>query len=201
MTPQRMLQDVLLMKRNNINAVRTSHYPNAPAWYALCDRYGIYVLDEANNESHGYGSGETAESFPMAKTGPRAWLTAAAVWSSMTIIMPRLLRFRLGNESGFGRNLDAERDWIKTHYPEFPVSYEPGGSAADSDFYAPMYTTVAPDSGDLSQIGQRPSDVPGGIRLLPRQRHRCAGKSISPTRPNQQGHAVLPCSPVAKRSS
>ena len=141
MTPQRMLQDVLLMKRNNINAVRTSHYPNAPAWYALCDRYGIYVLDEANNESHGYGSGE------------RQLISDGEDWTESMVDRGRrmverdknhasIFAFSLGNESGFGRNLDAERDWIKTHYPEFPVSYEPGGSA-DSDFYAPMYTTVA----------------------------------------------------------
>lgn len=151
-TPERMLQDVLLMKRNNINAVRTSHYPNVPGWYALCDRYGIYVLDEANNESHGYGSGE------------RQLISDGEDWTENMVDRGRrmverdknhasIFAFSLGNESGFGRNLDAEREWIKTHYPEFPVSYEPGGSA-DSDFYAPMYPPAADIPASYREFGK-----------------------------------------------
>jgi len=59
-TRRRMIEDIRLMKQNNINAVRTAHYPNAPAWYDLCDRLGIYLIDEANIESHGMGYGEAS---------------------------------------------------------------------------------------------------------------------------------------------
>jgi beta-galactosidase len=137
-TTERMLQDIKLMKQHNINAVRTSHYPNVPEWYDLCDRYGLYVLDEANIESHGYGANEeqrisTGEDF-----------TAAHVSRVSGVIErdknhPSVFIFSMGNEAGFGRNFVAARAWAKGHYPEFVISYESGDSI-HSDVFSPMYT-------------------------------------------------------------
>ena len=151
-TVERMIQDIKLMKQYNINAVRTSHYPNVPQWYELCDRYGIFILDEANIESHGYGANEeqrisTGEDF-----------TAAHVERvSRTIERdknhPSIFIFSLGNEAGVGRNHAASREWAKTHYPEFIISYEPGRSR-HGDTYSPMYTKPDRMEPDWEKYGQ-----------------------------------------------
>ncbi|HUE81179.1 MAG TPA: glycoside hydrolase family 2 TIM barrel-domain containing protein [Pyrinomonadaceae bacterium] len=137
-TTERMIREIKLMKQHNLNAVRTSHYPNVPEWYELCDRYGLYVLDEANIESHGYGANEeqrisTGEDF-----------TAAHVERVSRLIErdknhASVFMFSLGNEAGVGRNLAAAREWAKNHYPEFMIAYEPGQSR-HGDAYSPMYT-------------------------------------------------------------
>ena len=78
-----MIRDIKLMKQNNINAVRTCHYPNDPDWYDLCDRYGLYLIDEANIESHGMGYGpESLAKRP--ELGARPTSTASSAWSSAT---------------------------------------------------------------------------------------------------------------------
>jgi len=137
-TAERMIEDIRLMKQHNINAVRTCHYPNDPRWYDLCDRYGLYVLDEANIESHGYGKNEeqrisTGEDFTAAHI-ERVGRTIERDKNHASIFM-----FSLGNEAGTGRNNAAARDWAKTHYPEFAIAYEPGDSR-HGDAYSPMYT-------------------------------------------------------------
>jgi beta-galactosidase len=137
-TVERMVEDIRLMKQHNLNAVRTSHYPNDPRWYELCDRYGLYVLDEANIESHGYGANEeqrvsTGEDFTAAHV-ERVARTIERDKNHASIFM-----FSLGNEAGVGRNLAAAREWAKTHYPELPIAYEPGESR-HGDAYSPMYT-------------------------------------------------------------
>jgi beta-galactosidase len=126
------------MKQHNINAVRTSHYPNVPEWYDLCDRYGLYVLDEANIESHGYGANEeqrisTGEDFTDALVSRFAGTIERDKNHASVFI------FSMGNEAGFGRNFVAARAWAESHYPEFVVSYEPGNSI-HSDVFSPMYT-------------------------------------------------------------
>ncbi|MEZ5428353.1 MAG: glycoside hydrolase family 2 TIM barrel-domain containing protein [Pyrinomonadaceae bacterium] len=137
-TRERMIEDIRLMKRNNINAVRTSHYPNVPEWYDLCDRFGIYVLDEANIESHDYGANQeqrisTGEDFTEAHVERvRRMIERDKNHASIFI-------FSMGNEAGVGGNFEAARGWMKSHYPEFPVSYEPGNSR-HGDFFSPMYT-------------------------------------------------------------
>lgn len=136
-TTERMIQDIKLMKQNNINAVRTSHYPNVAEWYALCDRYGLYVLDEANIESHGYGANEpqrisTGEDYTEAHVD-RVRRTIERDKNHASIFI-----FSLGNEAGIGRNHEASRAWAKTNYPEFIISYEPGNSV-HSDILCPMY--------------------------------------------------------------
>ncbi|HEX8920898.1 MAG TPA: glycoside hydrolase family 2 TIM barrel-domain containing protein, partial [Pyrinomonadaceae bacterium] len=138
MTTERMIQDIRLMKQHNINAVRTSHYPNVTEWYELCDRYGLYLLDEANIESHGYGANEeqrisAGEDFREAHV-ERVSRTIERDKNHACVFM-----FSLGNEAGVGRNFAAARQWAKTHYPEFNISYESGDSRY-GDVFSPMYT-------------------------------------------------------------
>jgi beta-galactosidase len=137
-TREMMLKDILLMKRYNINAVRTSHYPNDERWYHLCDEYGLYVQDEANIESHGYGANEKqrisdSEDFTDAHV-ERVRRTVERDKNHASIFL-----FSLGNEAGWGRNLDAARAWVKANHPELVLVYEPGASV-HSDAFNPMYT-------------------------------------------------------------
>jgi beta-galactosidase len=136
-TRERMIQDIKLMKENNINAVRTSHYPNVPEWYELCDEYGLYILDEANIESHGYGWGEKQ------RISDSDDFTAAHVDRiSRTMERdknhPSIFAFSMGNEAGWGRNFEAARAWAKQHHPEFFLVYEQHDSI-HSDVLSPMY--------------------------------------------------------------
>jgi len=137
-TTERMIQDIKLMKQNNINAVRTCHYPNVPEWYALCDRYGLYVLDEANIESHGYGANE-AQRISTGEDYTEAIVDRVRRTIERDKNYPCIFIFSLGNEAGIGRNPQAARDWAKTNHPEWIISYEPGDSR-HSDVFCPMYT-------------------------------------------------------------
>ncbi len=138
-TPERMRQDILLMKQNNINTVRNSHYPNAPAWYDLCDQYGIYLIDEANIESHGM----MGSSNDLAKNP--AWLDAHM---NRTVRMverdknhPSVTIWSLGNEAGDGSNFEATYAWIKQRDPSRPVEYEKAKEKPHTDIVCPMYGT------------------------------------------------------------
>lgn len=137
-TRERMIEDIVLMKRYNINAVRTSHYPNTEAWYELCDEYGLYVQDEANIESHGYGANEKqriseGEDFTEAHVDRvRRMIERDKNHASVFL-------FSLGNEAGWGRNFEAARSWVKTNHPEVVLVYEAGASV-HSDAFNPMYT-------------------------------------------------------------
>ncbi len=140
MTRERMLQDIRLMKQNNINAVRSCHYPNVPEWYALCDEYGLYVIDEANIESHGMGYEERT----LAKVP--AWGPAQL---DRTIRMFErdknhacIITWSLGNEAGFGENFIRDYQWLKQHDSTRPVQYENPRSAETSDIVCPMYPGV-----------------------------------------------------------
>ena len=140
MTRERMLQDVRLMKRNNINAVRTSHYPNDPEWYALCDRFGIYVLDEADIESHGYGANER-QRISEGEDYTENHVDRVSRMVERDKNHPSIFAFSLGNEAGIGRNLEAAKAAVKASHPEFNISYEAGRSM-HGDFYSPMYPRV-----------------------------------------------------------
>ena len=141
-TVEQMLRDVQLMKRNNINAVRTSHYPNTPAWYDLCDTYGIYVIDEANIESHGMG-------YEPAKTlgNNPAWRTAHLDRTMRMVERdknhPSIVIWSLGNEAGDGVNFEATSAWIHQRDPSRPVQYERAGQKPHTDLVVPMYTPPA----------------------------------------------------------
>lgn len=135
-----MRRDIELMKRNNINAVRTSHYPNVPRFYELCNEYGLYVIDEANIESHGMGYGEAS----LAKDPD--WKLAHL---DRTIRMverdknhPSIIIWSLGNEAGNGVNFEAAYDWIKRRDPSRPVQYEQAHEAANTDIVVPMYARI-----------------------------------------------------------
>ncbi len=137
-TTERMIQDIKLMKQNNLNAVRTCHYPDVAEWYALCDRYGLYVLDEANVESHGYGANEV-QRISNGEDYTEAIVDRVRRTIERDKNHPSIIWFSLGNEAGVGRNFEAARNWAKTNHPEFLISYEPGDSR-HSDFLCPMYT-------------------------------------------------------------
>jgi beta-galactosidase len=133
-----MLADIRLMKQFNINAVRASHYPNDPRWYELCDEYGLYVVDEANIESHGI-------SFDADKTlaNKPEWQDAHLDRTRRMVERdknhPSVIVWSLGNEAGDGINFQATYAWIKRRDPSRPVQYEPAERRAHTDIYVPMY--------------------------------------------------------------
>ena len=137
---ERMVQDILLMKANNINTIRTSHYPNDPEFYNLCDYYGIYVIDEANAESHAQGYGENS----LAK---RADFKEATVTRTRNMYErdknhPCVIIWSLGNESGNGVCYEAAYDWLKAQDRTRPVQYERALYDRNTDIVAIMYPTA-----------------------------------------------------------
>lgn len=140
-SPERMLQDIQMMKKFNINAVRTCHYPDANLWYDLCDKYGIYVVAEANIESHGMGYGEST----LAK---RADYAKAHMERNQRNVQrgfnhPSIIFWSLGNEAGFGPNFEAAYRWIKSEDTSRPVQYEQAHGNEFTDVYCPMYADYA----------------------------------------------------------
>lgn len=119
MTEERMLQDLRLMKAANVNAVRLSHYPNTPRWYALCDSIGLYVMDEANCETHGLRG--TLASTP---DWGAAFLDRAIRMAERDKNHPSVVFWSLGNESGYGPNHAAMAAWLHEMDPTRPVHYE-----------------------------------------------------------------------------
>jgi beta-galactosidase len=134
-----MLNDIRVMKENNINAVRTSHYPNDPLWYEYCDRYGLYVVCEANVESHGMGFKEES---PAKSTG----YTLAHLERNLRMVEafknhPSIIFWSMGNEAGNGINFEKCYDRIKKRDPSRPVQYEGAHEAPNTDIVCPMYAT------------------------------------------------------------
>ena len=146
-----MIADIRLMKQSNINAVRTSHYPNDPRWYELADAYGLYMFDEANNETHINRIDEAGKpNIP----GDRPELRDPLLWRMRNMVdrdknHACVIAWSIGNESGVGSNLQAMYDWAKDHDPTRPVSYQDAtGSGSrivptelsdfDGDFYPPV---------------------------------------------------------------
>ena len=143
MDEETMRRDILLMKQHNFNAVRCSHYPNHPLWYRLCDRYGLYVVDEANIETHGMEPMNRLSSDPV-------WLPAMSERVTRMVQRdrnhPSIIIWSLGNESGHGVNHDALYRWIKSNDPTRPVQYEGGGAnSTATDIICPMYARVDQD--------------------------------------------------------
>lgn len=137
----RMLQDIKLLKQNNINAVRTSHYPDDPKWYELCDRYGIYLIDEANIESHGIGyhPDRTLGNKPEWK---KAHLDRTIRMVERDKNHPSVILWSLGNEAGDGINFDATSAWIHERDPSRLVHYERCGEREITDIVCPMYAPI-----------------------------------------------------------
>lgn len=149
-TAEEMVSDIKLMKQYNINAVRTSHYPNDPLWYELCDEYGLYVIDEANLETHGtWRYGQRHEEWDNVP-GCKPWWTAAVIDRANSMLQrdknhPSVLIWSLGNESYGGENFVKMHDFLKEKDPTRLVHYEGvfhhRASEAASDMETQMYTS------------------------------------------------------------
>lgn len=138
-----MEQDLRLMKQHNFNAVRCAHYPNHPAFYSLCDKLGLYVVDEANIETHGM--------MPMGRLArdpewSHAFLERVSRLVCRDFNHPCIIIWSLGNESGYGAAHDAMYNWVKRNDPSRPVQYEGGGAATPAtDIICPMYARTDQD--------------------------------------------------------
>jgi beta-galactosidase len=137
-----MMKDIRLMKEANINTVRTCHYPNDPVWYDLCDEYGLYVIDEANVESHGMGYD------PDRTLGNQPDWMAAHLNRTQRMVErdknhPCVVVWSLGNEAGNGCNFVATYNWIKNRDHTRPVQYERAELAYNTDIYCPMYDGIS----------------------------------------------------------
>jgi len=133
---ERMKQDIRIMKELNINAVRTCHYPDDPRWYDLCDEAGLYLVAEANLESHGMGYGEGT----LAKRDDFAQMHLERNQANVLTLRnhPCILIWSLGNEAGYGPNFEKCYEWIKT-VDSRPVQYEQAGHWGKTDIFCPMY--------------------------------------------------------------
>ena len=138
-SPERMLQDIRIMKENNINAVRTSHYPNDPLWYDLCDIYGIYVVGEANVESHGMGYGEKSLAKQPEWEKPHVERNVRNVERNFN--HPSIIFWSLGNEAGDGVNFAAAYKAVKDLDTSRPVQYERSRPGENTDLFVPMYAS------------------------------------------------------------
>lgn len=135
-----MEKDIKLMKQHNINTVRNSHYPTHPYWYQLCDRYGLYMIDEANIESHGMGYG------PASLAKDSTWLPAHMDRTQRMYERsknhPAIVIWSLGNEAGNGINFERTYDWMKSVEKSRPVQYERAEQNYNTDIYCRMYRSV-----------------------------------------------------------
>ena len=138
---QRMIQDIMMMKRMNINAVRTCHYPDDPRWYDLCDKYGLYVVAEANQESHGfqYGDDAAAKKPEFAKQ----IMERNQHNVSMFFNHPSIVTWSMGNETVMGDNFLQAYKWIKSQDKTRPVQYEQARRGEGTDIFCPMYYPVS----------------------------------------------------------
>ena len=138
---QRMIQDIMMMKRMNINAVRTCHYPDDPRWYDLCDKYGLYVVAEANQESHGfqYGDDAAAKKPEFAKQ----IMERNQHNVSMFYNHPSIVTWSMGNETVMGDNFLQAYKWIKSQDKTRPVQYEQARRGEGTDIFCPMYYPVS----------------------------------------------------------
>ncbi len=150
-----MVKDILLMKQFNINTVRTAHYPDDPQWYELCDQYGIYVIDEANIESHGIGyrPEDTLANKPEWK---KAHLDRIISMVERDKNHPSVIIWSMGNEAGDGTTFEAASEWIHRRDPSRPVHYERAGRRPHTDIVCPMYSRI----GSIVKYAQEKQDRP-----------------------------------------
>ncbi len=172
-TREDMLRDVLLMKQHNINTVRTSHYPNDPYWYELCDRFGLYVIDEADLETHGFGY-QPPDIPPCWPAWRRAFVDRAARMVERDKNHPSVIIWSLGNEAGYGPNHDAMAAWIRRRDRTRPIHYERAGAAPVVDIASVMYPELERLRQEARRADPRPfllceyahamGNGPGGLR-------------------------------------
>ncbi|SFW84001.1 glycoside hydrolase family 2 TIM barrel-domain containing protein [Chitinophaga sancti] len=146
---ERMLEDIRLMKELNVNAVRTCHYPDDNLWYELCDQYGIYMVAEANVESHGMGYGDRTLAKDPAYA--KAHLERNERNVQRNYNHPAVIIWSLGNEAGFGPNFEACYNWIKAEDKSRPVQFEQAGTNNYTDIYCPMY--LSPEDCEKYALG------------------------------------------------
>ena len=144
-----IISDIRLMKRSNINAVRLGHYPNMARWYELCDQYGLYVVDEANIESHAMGvrfQDDMPYDEPTHPSNLPEWREAHLERVKKMVEThknhPCIITWSLGNEAGNGENFKAAYDWVKNRDDSRPVQYEQAGEDQNTDIVCPMYPKV-----------------------------------------------------------
>jgi beta-galactosidase len=152
-----MVRDIQLMKQFNINAVRTSHYPNHPDWYDLCDRYGLYVLDEANIETHGYGTNRNNR-LSNSPEWQAAYLDRVQRMVERDKNHASVIVWSLGNESGDGPNPAACYHWVKQRDPSRPVHYE--GSTARGGSNADINSFMYPPQQEVMRLAQARPTMP-----------------------------------------
>lgn len=145
MTLEGMIKDILVLKQNNFNAIRCSHYPNVITWYELCSRFGIYLMDEANVETHGFDPGLHNNAVNPANSPIwfHAILDRGIRMFERDKNFPCIFQWSLGNESGYGPPHLAMASYFRHRDPTRPVHYEGGGSRTDAtDIICPMYARV-----------------------------------------------------------
>ncbi|MCD8178108.1 MAG: DUF4981 domain-containing protein, partial [Tannerellaceae bacterium] len=141
-TVESMIEDMRLMKLFNINAVRCSHYPNYEEWYELCDEYGLYLVDEANIESHGMTDHETTRTLANWPGWEVPFQERMERMVERDKNYTSIITWSLGNESGYGKHFEDIYRWTKERDPSRPVQYEGGGVKGLSDIYCPMYARI-----------------------------------------------------------
>ena len=150
-----MRKDIVLMKQFNINAVRTCHYPDDPRWYELCDQYGLYLIDEANIESHGMGY-KPDHTLANRPEWEKAHLDRIQRMVERDKNHPSVIIWSMGNEAGFGTNFEVCSDWIHRRDPSRPVHYERAWRRPQVDIVSVMYPRVS----WLEEYGQKYNDRP-----------------------------------------
>jgi len=149
-----MIKDITVMKKFNINTVRTSHYPQPEIWYELCNKYGMYLIDEANIESHGMGYGK--KSLAKDPTWYDSHLFRTRNMLERDKNHPSVIIWSLGNEAGDGENFVKTSAWIKSRDNTRLVQYEQAGTKAHTDIYCPMYATIE----HMIQYAEKNKDKP-----------------------------------------
>ena len=150
-----MLEDVLLMKRHSINAVRCSHYPPHPHFLELCDQFGLWVVDECDYETHGFSFDDWKKNPSDTDMWTKALVNRVERMVERDKNHPSIVIWSLGNEAGVGRNLGHMADWIRHRDPSRPIHYEGDITCAHVDVYSRMY----PAHAEVDLIGQR-KEVP-----------------------------------------
>jgi beta-galactosidase/beta-glucuronidase len=155
-SPEQMEKDIQLMKRYNINTVRNSHYPNHPYWYALYDRYGLYVIDEADLETHGF---VLINDWGQLAASP-SWETAFLDRAERMVCANRnhasIIIWSLGNESGYGKNFETMAAWIRKADPSRPIHYEGSKEPSLVDIVSVMYPSI----NDLQEAAENKTNDP-----------------------------------------
>ena len=156
-TEEIMVKDIKLMKENNINAVRTSHYPNQERWYELCNEYGLYVIDEANIEAHGMQFHENSYGhIANDPTWTAQWIDRGKRMVERDKNQPCIIMWSMGNEAGDGENFVKLYEWIKSRDNTRPVVYQPAWYEDHTDVVFPMYKNIE----FISEYAEKKTDKP-----------------------------------------